>query len=96
LLDGLGTAHGRLCAEEETSSVDIRTKHKPSASMHLKSYQIDRRRQRTGAANFAASGLKRPVNDFGVSESIGLAEIKCACDARYASGEARQISVLAR
>jgi hypothetical protein len=44
----------------------------------------------------AASGLKRPVNDFGVSESIGLAEIKRACDARYASGEVRQISVLAR
>jgi hypothetical protein len=39
--------------------MDIRTKHKPAAPMHLKSYQIDGRLLRTGAANFSASGLKR-------------------------------------
>jgi hypothetical protein len=32
--------------------------------MHLKSYQIDGRLLRTGAANFSASGLKRQVNDL--------------------------------
>jgi len=32
--------------------------------MHLKSYQIDRRLLRTGAANFSASGLKRQDNDL--------------------------------
>jgi len=32
--------------------------------MHLKSYQIDGRLLRTGAANFSASGLKRQDNDF--------------------------------
>src|SRR5437762_1834203 len=36
-----------------------RTKHKRSAPMHLKSYQIDGKLLRTGAANFSASGLKR-------------------------------------
>jgi phosphatidylserine/phosphatidylglycerophosphate/cardiolipin synthase-like enzyme len=44
--------------------VEIRTKHKPAASSHLKSYQIDRRLLRTGAANFSASGLKRQDNDL--------------------------------
>jgi phosphatidylserine/phosphatidylglycerophosphate/cardiolipin synthase-like enzyme len=43
----------------ETPTVEIRTKHKPGAPMHLKSYQIDGRLLRTGAANFSASGLKR-------------------------------------
>jgi len=43
----------------ETSGVEIRIKRKNSAPMHLKSYQIDGRLLRTGAANFSASALKR-------------------------------------
>jgi hypothetical protein len=45
------------------SGVEIRTKHK-RAPMHLKSYQIDGRVLRTGAANFSGSGLKREDNDL--------------------------------
>ena len=41
--------------------------------MHLKSYQIDGRLLRTGAANFSASGLKRQDNDLIVIESPGAA-----------------------
>jgi phosphatidylserine/phosphatidylglycerophosphate/cardiolipin synthase-like enzyme len=37
--------------------------------MHLKSYQIDGRWLRTGAANFSASGLKRQGNDLLVIDS---------------------------
>jgi hypothetical protein len=36
------------------SNGDIRLKHKASAPMHLKSYQIDGTLLRTGAANFSA------------------------------------------
>ena len=43
----------------ETSGVEIRIKRKYSAPMHLKSYRIDGRLLRTGAANLSASGLKR-------------------------------------
>jgi hypothetical protein len=35
--------------------------------MHLKSYQIDGKLLRTGAANFSASGLKRQDNDLVVA-----------------------------
>jgi phosphatidylserine/phosphatidylglycerophosphate/cardiolipin synthase-like enzyme len=42
---------------------------KSSAPMHLKSYQIDGRLLRTGAANFSASGLNRQDNDLIVIES---------------------------
>jgi phosphatidylserine/phosphatidylglycerophosphate/cardiolipin synthase-like enzyme len=41
--------------------------------MHLKSYQIDGRLLRTGAANFSASGLKRQDNDLIVIESAEAA-----------------------
>jgi phosphatidylserine/phosphatidylglycerophosphate/cardiolipin synthase-like enzyme len=37
--------------------------------MHLKSYQIDGRLLRTGAANFSASSLKRQDDDLVVIES---------------------------
>jgi phosphatidylserine/phosphatidylglycerophosphate/cardiolipin synthase-like enzyme len=53
----------------ETPGVDIRIKHKSSAPMHLKSYQIDGKLLRTGAANFSASGLKRQDNDLIIIES---------------------------
>jgi phosphatidylserine/phosphatidylglycerophosphate/cardiolipin synthase-like enzyme len=57
----------------ETPGVEIRIKHETSAPMHLKSYQIDGRFLRTGAANFSASGLKRQDNDLIVIESAGAA-----------------------
>jgi phosphatidylserine/phosphatidylglycerophosphate/cardiolipin synthase-like enzyme len=41
--------------------------------MHLKSYQIDGRLLRTGAANFSASGLKRQDNDLIMIDSADAA-----------------------
>jgi phosphatidylserine/phosphatidylglycerophosphate/cardiolipin synthase-like enzyme len=49
--------------------VAIRVKRSGAPLMHLKSYQIDGRLLRTGAANFSASGLKRQDNDLIVIES---------------------------
>jgi phosphatidylserine/phosphatidylglycerophosphate/cardiolipin synthase-like enzyme len=57
----------------ETPGVEIRIKRKTRTLMHLKSYQIDGRALRTGAANFSASGLKRQDNDLIVIESRGAA-----------------------
>ena len=55
--------------------------------MHLKSYQIDGKLLRTGAANFSASGLKRQDNDLIVIESPGAAaSFKRNFEARYATG----------
>ena len=59
----------------QTSGVEIRTKHN-RAPMHLKSYEIDGRWLRTGAANFSASGLKRQDNDLIVIKSAEAAESK--------------------
>jgi phosphatidylserine/phosphatidylglycerophosphate/cardiolipin synthase-like enzyme len=73
----------------ETPGVEMRLKHKASAPMHLKSYQIDGRLLRTGSANFSASGLKRQDNDLIVIESTeAAAAVKRNFDARFASGEA--------
>jgi phosphatidylserine/phosphatidylglycerophosphate/cardiolipin synthase-like enzyme len=73
----------------ETPGVEIRIKRDTEAPMHLKSYQIDGRLLRTGAANFSASGLKRQDNDLIVIESAGAAaSFKRNFAARYASGEA--------
>jgi len=47
--------------------------------MHRKSYQIDGRLLRTGAANFFAPGLKRQAG--------AAAAFKRAFDARFVSGE---------
>ncbi|MGO8847526.1 MAG: phospholipase D-like domain-containing protein [Methylocella sp.] len=78
----------------DTPGVEIRTKHKPGAPMHLKSYQIDGRVLRTGAANFLASGLKRQDNDLVVVESAEAAEaFKRIFDARFASDETLLVSV---
>jgi phosphatidylserine/phosphatidylglycerophosphate/cardiolipin synthase-like enzyme len=72
----------------ETPGVEIRTK-RARTPMHLKSYQIDGRVPRTGAANFSASGLKRQDNDLIVIESHGAAaSFKRNFDARFVSGEA--------
>jgi phosphatidylserine/phosphatidylglycerophosphate/cardiolipin synthase-like enzyme len=57
-------------------------------AMHLKSYQIDGRLLRTGAANFSASGLKRQDNDLIVIESAEAAAVfKHTFEAQFASGE---------
>jgi phosphatidylserine/phosphatidylglycerophosphate/cardiolipin synthase-like enzyme len=72
----------------ETPGVEIRTKRAHGAPMHLKSYQIDGRLLRTGAANFSASGLKRQDNGLIVIESAkAAAAFKRFFDARFASGE---------
>lgn len=69
--------------------MDIRTKHKPAAPMHLKSHQIDGRLLHTGAAHFFASGLTRQDNDLIVIESAEAAvAFKHTFDARFASGDA--------
>jgi phosphatidylserine/phosphatidylglycerophosphate/cardiolipin synthase-like enzyme len=68
--------------------VDVRFKHAGSPLMHLKSYQIDGRWLRTGAANFSASGLKRQDNDLLIIESQAAAEaFKQRFDAIFAGGE---------
>ncbi|PNE11344.1 MAG: phosphatidylserine synthase [Beijerinckiaceae bacterium] len=72
----------------ETPGVEIRIKHENSDPMHLKSYQIDGRLLRTGAANFSASGLKRQDNDLIVIESTDAAiKFKRAFETRFESGE---------
>jgi phosphatidylserine/phosphatidylglycerophosphate/cardiolipin synthase-like enzyme len=56
--------------------------------MHLKSYQIDGRLLRTGAANFSASGLKRQDNDLIIIDSADAAtKFKRAFETRFESGE---------
>ena len=71
----------------ETPGVEITIKRKSSDLMHLKSYQIDGRLLRIGAANFSASGLKRQDNDLIVIESPGAAaSFKRNFEARYANG----------
>ena len=59
-----------------------------SDPIHRKSYQIDSKVLRTGAANFSASGLKRQDIDLIVIESAAAAaSFKRNFDARFASGE---------
>jgi phosphatidylserine/phosphatidylglycerophosphate/cardiolipin synthase-like enzyme len=77
----------------ETPGVEIRTKRDHGAPMHLKSYQIDGRLLRTGAANFSASGLKRQDNDLIVIESAGaVAVFKHNFEAQFASGDALSLA----
>jgi phosphatidylserine/phosphatidylglycerophosphate/cardiolipin synthase-like enzyme len=69
--------------------VEIRFKRPRAPLMHLKSYQIDGRLLRTGAANFSASGLKRQDNDLVVIESpAAILEFKRKFETIYASSEA--------
>jgi phosphatidylserine/phosphatidylglycerophosphate/cardiolipin synthase-like enzyme len=68
--------------------IEIRFKRPGSPLMHLKSYQIDGRWLRTGAANFSASGLKRQDNDLLVIDSQAAAEVfKRRFEAIFAQGE---------
>jgi phosphatidylserine/phosphatidylglycerophosphate/cardiolipin synthase-like enzyme len=53
--------------------IEIRFKRAGLPLMHLKSYQIDGRWFRTGAANFSASALKRQDNDLLVFDSKAAA-----------------------
>ncbi|MDB5649344.1 MAG: phosphatidylserine synthase [Hyphomicrobiales bacterium] len=41
--------------------------------MHLKSYQVDRARLRSGSANFSFSGMRRQDNDLFVIDSVDAA-----------------------
>jgi phosphatidylserine/phosphatidylglycerophosphate/cardiolipin synthase-like enzyme len=68
--------------------IEVRFKRLGSPLMHLKSYQIDGRWLRTGAANFSASGLKRQDNDLLVIDSHAAAEVfKRRFEAIFAQGE---------
>jgi len=70
------------------------SRYAQSTNPALKSYQIDGRVLRTGAANFSASGLKRQDNDLVVVESAEAAEaFKRVFDARFASAETLLVSV---
>jgi phosphatidylserine/phosphatidylglycerophosphate/cardiolipin synthase-like enzyme len=72
----------------QTRGVEIRVKRENSALMHLKSYEIDGRLLRTGAANFSASGLKRQDNDLiEIQDAQAAAKFKHAFEARFASGK---------
>jgi phosphatidylserine/phosphatidylglycerophosphate/cardiolipin synthase-like enzyme len=78
----------------ETPGVEIRVKRSRGAPMHLKSYEIDGRVLRTGAANFSASGLKRQDNDLIIIESpVAAATFRRAFDSRFANGEPLAVSV---
>jgi phosphatidylserine/phosphatidylglycerophosphate/cardiolipin synthase-like enzyme len=69
--------------------VEVRFKHAGSPLMHLKSYEIDGRWLRTGAANFSASGLKRQDNDLLVIDSAAAAAaFERHFEAMFAQGEA--------
>jgi len=72
-----------------TPEIDVRFKRPKSPLMHLKSYQIDGRWLRTGAANFSASGLKRQDNDLLIIDSEAAAKaFESRFDAIFAEGEA--------
>jgi phosphatidylserine/phosphatidylglycerophosphate/cardiolipin synthase-like enzyme len=64
----------RFLALASNPAIDIRVKRAGAPLMHLKSYQIDGRLLRTGAANFTASGLKQQDNDLIVIENQAAAE----------------------
>jgi phosphatidylserine/phosphatidylglycerophosphate/cardiolipin synthase-like enzyme len=68
--------------------IEIRFKRRGSPLMHLKSYQIDGLRLRTGAANFSASALKRQDNDLIIIESQAAAlAFKQRFEAIFDAGE---------
>ncbi|VFU06994.1 Phosphatidylserine synthase (fragment) [Methylocella tundrae] len=66
----------------------MRIKPRSAPLMHLKSYQIDGKILRTGAANFSASGLKKQDNDMIVIDSHTAAEgFRANFEAIWAKGE---------
>ena len=69
-------------------AIEIGLKRAGAPLMHLKSYQIDGRLLRTGAANFSASGLKRQDNDLIIVESpVAAAAFTRHFEAIFASSE---------
>jgi phosphatidylserine/phosphatidylglycerophosphate/cardiolipin synthase-like enzyme len=71
----------------DTPGVEIRVK-RGGAFMHLKSYQIDGRLLRTGAANFSASGEKQQDNDLIIIDSPEtVAGFEKAFETMFANGE---------
>lgn len=58
----------------DNPAIEIGLKRAGAPLMHLKSYQIDGRLLRTGAANFSASGLKRQDNDLVIIENAAAAD----------------------
>jgi hypothetical protein len=77
LLGGLGTVHSHRCTTAEDPGIEIRSKHKLAAPMHLKSYQIDSKLLHTGIANFSASGLNRDNDLIESAEAAeGLSRLK--------------------
>ena len=56
-----------------TKGIEARVKTDGRDLMHLKSYHVDGRILRTGAANFSYSGMRRQDNDLLVIESATLA-----------------------
>jgi phosphatidylserine/phosphatidylglycerophosphate/cardiolipin synthase-like enzyme len=76
--------------QELLSHPEIEIRFKPAGSplMHLKSYQIDGRWFRTGAANFSASALKRQDNDLLVMDNQAAAlAFERHFDAIFTQGE---------
>ena len=76
-----------------TPKIDVRFKRSKSPLMHLKSYQIDGRWLRTGAANFSAAGLKRQDNDLLIIDSqAAVKSFEQRFEAIFAEGETLQLT----
>ncbi|MGE3244845.1 MAG: phospholipase D-like domain-containing protein [Beijerinckiaceae bacterium] len=58
----------------QTPGIEMRIKTDGRDLMHLKSYQVDGRVLRTGAANFSYSGMRRQDNDLLLIESTRLTD----------------------
>lgn len=72
----------------DNPDIEIGLKRAGAPLMHLKSYQIDGRLLRTGAANFSASGLKRQDNDLIIVEDAeSAAAFKRRFEAIFAASE---------
>ena len=72
-----GEEMGRNAAVEEIAkapNLELRRKGRSRDLMHLKSYQVDGLRLRTGSANFSVSGEVYQDNDLLVIESPAAAE----------------------
>ena len=66
------------------ANVEIWTK-RHGALMHLKSYLVDGRVLRGGAANFSASGLEQQDNDrFETDDPAAVAAFRAAFEASWA------------
>jgi hypothetical protein len=83
-----------LCDLPHISSTlaGVRKARKPTL-MRLKSYQIDGRLLRTGAASFSASGLKRQDKDLIViKDAQAAAKFQHTFEAQFASGKSLSLA----